>query len=91
MALALRSRMIFLKQLCRAQRPKAIKAAIKDLLDWAILIRQPRLGGYALFAGSDFDLDEAIGRAVAPVDHSSSRAFRSGSVSALRLPSGIIS
>ena len=48
--------------------PKAVKAAIKDLLDWAILIRQPRLGGYALFAGSDFDLEEAIGRAVVPVD-----------------------
>jgi hypothetical protein len=43
-------------------------AAIADLLDWAILIRQPRLGGYALFAGSDFDLDEAISRTMAPVD-----------------------
>jgi hypothetical protein len=42
-------------------------AAIKDLLDWAVLIRQPRLGGYALFAGSDFDLEDAIGRAIAPV------------------------
>ncbi|MBN3868027.1 ATP-binding protein [Gluconobacter kondonii] len=41
--------------------------AIKDLLDWAVLIRQPRLGGYALFAGSDFDLEDAIGRAIAPV------------------------
>ncbi len=48
--------------------PKAVKAAIKDLLDWAILIRQPRLGGYALFAGSDFDLEEAIERAIVPVD-----------------------
>ncbi|WP_454017704.1 hypothetical protein [Azospirillum sp. Marseille-Q6669] len=44
-------------------------AAIKDLLDWAVLIRQPRLGGYALFAGSDFDLEDAIGRAIAPVDN----------------------
>lgn len=44
-----------------------VRAAIKELLDWAILIRQPRLGGYALFAGSDFDLEEAISRAVAPV------------------------
>ena len=34
------------------------EAAIKDLLDWAVLIRQPRLGGYALFAGSDFDLEQ---------------------------------
>ncbi|NYF33823.1 hypothetical protein [Sphingopyxis sp. JAI108] len=48
--------------------PKAVRAAIKDLIDWAILINQPRLGGYALFAGSDFDLEEAIGRAVTPVD-----------------------
>lgn len=48
---------------------KVVRAAIKDLLDWAVLIRQPRLGGYALFAGSDFDLDEAIGRAEMPVDN----------------------
>ncbi len=47
---------------------KAISGAIKDLVDWAILIRQPRLGGYALFAGSDFDLEEAIGRAIQPAD-----------------------
>ncbi|RXF69996.1 ATP-binding protein [Hansschlegelia zhihuaiae] len=42
--------------------------AIADLLEWAVLIRQPRLGGYALFAGSDFDLEEAIARATSPVD-----------------------
>ncbi|MGI4796556.1 MAG: hypothetical protein ACRYG8_21345 [Janthinobacterium lividum] len=47
---------------------KARKSAIADLLDWAVLIRQPRLGGFALFAGSDFDLEEAIGRALVPVD-----------------------
>jgi hypothetical protein len=41
---------------------------IADLLEWAILIKQPRLGGYALFAGSDFDLEEAIVRAMIPVD-----------------------
>ncbi len=52
------------------QAPEAlVRAAIKELLDWAVLIRQPRLGGYALFAGSDFDLEEAIGRAVIPVDN----------------------
>jgi len=38
-----------------------VDAAVADLLSWAILMPQPRLGGYALFAGSDFDLDEAIG------------------------------
>ncbi|MCA3586374.1 MAG: ATP-binding protein [Methylocystis sp.] len=41
---------------------------IADLLEWAILIKQPRLGGYALFAGSDFDLEEAIARTTTPVD-----------------------
>jgi hypothetical protein len=51
--------------------PAQCLAAIVDLLDWAILIRQPRLGGYALFAGSDFDLDEAIARAVGPIDAAS--------------------
>lgn len=45
-----------------------VKSAIDDLLDWAVLIRQPRLGGYALFAGSDFDLEEAISRTITPVD-----------------------
>ncbi|MGN8171687.1 hypothetical protein [Agrobacterium sp. 22117] len=44
-----------------------IQAAISDLLDWAVLIRQPRLNGYALFAGSDFDLEEAINGATAPL------------------------
>ncbi|MES0198866.1 hypothetical protein [Mesorhizobium sp. M0011] len=42
--------------------------AITDLVDWAVLIRQPRLKGYALFAGSDFDLEEAIGRSVTQID-----------------------
>ncbi|MDP2082004.1 hypothetical protein [Pseudotabrizicola sp.] len=44
------------------------RAAIANLLDWAVLIRQPRLNGYALFAGSDFDLDEAITRSITPID-----------------------
>ncbi|MGO4129271.1 ATP-binding protein [Inquilinus sp. YAF38] len=43
------------------------QAAIADLLEWAIFIRQPRLNGYALFAGSDFDLEDAINKATAPL------------------------
>ncbi len=39
-----------------------VQDALEDLVNRAILIRQPRLGGYALFAGSDFDLDEAIAK-----------------------------
>jgi hypothetical protein len=42
----------------------AVQAAVADLVEWAILIEQPRLGGYALFAGSDFDLEDAIARAM---------------------------
>lgn len=41
---------------------KAVASAINDLVEWAVLIQQPRLGGYAMFAGSDFDLDAAIER-----------------------------
>ncbi|RVK08933.1 ATP-binding protein [Sinorhizobium medicae] len=50
-------------------------AAIADLLSWAILIRQPRLNGYALFAGSDFDLEEAISKATTPLDSSQMEAI----------------
>lgn len=42
------------------ERPEAVDEALRELVERAILIRQPRLGGYAIFAGSDFDLDEAI-------------------------------
>lgn len=44
-----------------------LSKVVTDLLEWAVLIRQPRLGGYALFAGSDFDLEDAITRSVAPI------------------------
>nr|WP_313635002.1 ATP-binding protein [Brevundimonas diminuta] len=44
--------------------PDAVVAALADLTERAILIRQPRLGGYALFAGSDFDLEGAISRQI---------------------------
>ena len=40
-----------------------VAQAINDLVDWTVLLRQPRLGGFALFAGSDFDLDSALSEA----------------------------
>lgn len=43
-----------------AAKAGEVEAALVELVERAVLIRQPRLGGYALFAGSDFDLDEAI-------------------------------
>lgn len=42
------------------EKAAAVDEALKELVERAILIKQPRLGGYAIFAGSDFDLDEAI-------------------------------
>ena len=44
------------------------EVAIADLVAWAVLVRQPRLSGYALFAGSDFDLEDAIKRSTGPMD-----------------------
>lgn len=50
----------FLRLCAPAATKPEVDAALAELVSRAILIRQPRLGGYALFAGSDFDLDEAI-------------------------------
>lgn len=45
-----------------------LPSILDDLVDQSILIAQPRLGGYGLFAGSDFDVDEAISRLVDDLD-----------------------
>lgn len=58
----------FLTEAVPTAKQAAVTAVITDLLDWAVLIRQPRLGGYALFAGSDFDLEDAINRTMVPID-----------------------
>ncbi|MCV3211095.1 hypothetical protein OHD62_31005 [Mesorhizobium sp. YC-39] len=50
--------------LCVASDEKAVLAeTLDDLVSKAILLRQPRLGTFALFSGSDFDLDESLQRA----------------------------
>ncbi|MER9545423.1 hypothetical protein NKI72_25800 [Mesorhizobium sp. M0437] len=48
--------------------PDDVSATLDDLVNRAILIRQARVGGYALFAGSDFDLDDAISKASLKLD-----------------------
>lgn len=51
-------------RLCVAKDEEARFAdTLEDLVSKAILLRQPRLGTFALFSGSDFDLDESIQRA----------------------------
>lgn len=58
----------FLTAAVSPEAASQVAAVTSDLVEWSILIRQPRLGGYALFAGSDFDLEDAIARATAPLD-----------------------
>lgn len=51
-------------RLCVTKEEEAILAkTLDDLVSKAILLRQPRLGTFALFSGSDFDLDESLQRA----------------------------
>jgi hypothetical protein len=51
-------------RLCVAKDEEACVAdTLDDLVSKAILLRQPRLGTFALFSGSDFDLDESLQRA----------------------------
>ncbi len=51
-------------RLCVAKDEVArVAETLDDLVAKAILLRQPRLGSFALFSGSDFDLDESLQRA----------------------------
>lgn len=51
-------------RLCVANREEMrVSNTLDDLVSKAILLRQPRLGTFALFSGSDFDLDESLQRA----------------------------
>lgn len=51
-------------QLCVARHEEErVADTLDDLVSKAILLRQPRLGTFALFSGSDFDLDESLQRA----------------------------
>lgn len=52
------------------ERETKVREALQELTDRAILIRQPRLGGYALFAGSDFDLEGELNRQIDALDAS---------------------
>lgn len=50
-------------RLCVSKDEEArVDETLDDLVSKAILLRQPRLGTFALFSGSDFDLDESLQR-----------------------------
>ncbi|USU07221.1 hypothetical protein NF700_00605 (plasmid) [Sphingomonadaceae bacterium OTU29MARTA1] len=42
-----------------------VQAALGELVEWSVLVHRKHLGGYAVFAGSDFDLDAAVVAATA--------------------------
>jgi hypothetical protein len=44
-------------------RERDIAAALDDLVGWSVLVHRKHLGAYAVFAGSDFDLDAAVAAA----------------------------
>ena len=44
---------------------KKIDAALKDLTKWSSVLFKKHLGGYGVFAGSDFDIEHALTKALA--------------------------
>lgn len=44
---------------------RKVEAALGELVEWSVLVHRKHLGGYAVFAGSDFDLDAAVAAAAA--------------------------
>lgn len=46
---------------------KRVSDALQQLAAWSLILFKKHLGGYAIFAGSDFDLDEALGTALSSI------------------------
>ncbi|NJC41045.1 hypothetical protein GGQ87_001303 [Brevundimonas alba] len=43
--------------------PKAVERILEELADWSVIIFRKHAGSYAIYAGSDFDIDAAVDRA----------------------------
>src|SRR5262249_42145900 len=54
-----------------------IKKAIKDLAAWSLALFKRHLGAYAIYAGSDFDIDQALSEALGNTKEIDFRALRS--------------
>ncbi|MDV6374157.1 hypothetical protein [Deinococcus arenicola] len=52
---------------CPHLSSEELSKIIDDLIEWAVFVRQPRLSGYAIFAGSDFDLQAALSETSQPL------------------------
>lgn len=49
------------------QKPPAVEAALEDLARWSVVVFRKHTESWAIFAGSDFDIDDAIRRADATI------------------------
>jgi hypothetical protein len=49
------------------QKPAAVEAALEDLARWSVVVFRKHTNSWAIFAGSDFDIDDAIRRADATI------------------------
>src|SRR5262249_24937302 len=67
-----RSGLLASPELLRASLPDvmehALLKALKQLSDWSFIIFKRYLNSYAIFAGSDFDIDQAVKEAIERVD-----------------------
>jgi hypothetical protein len=66
-----------LTQCTYGHSPTQIKKAIKDLVSWSLALFKRHLGAYAIYAGSDFDIDQALSEALGNIKEIDFRALRS--------------
>ena len=57
--------------------PKQITKALRDLVAWSLVLFKRHLGAYAIYAGSDFDIDQALKEAFEDIKEIDFRALRS--------------
>lgn len=56
------------EELLQSLYPKAnIKAILKDLTTWSVIILKKHLNAYSIYEGSDFDIDKALNEAYAAI------------------------
>ena len=56
---------------------KLVTKALSDLVRWSLAIFKRHLGAYAIYAGSDFDLEQALSEALEEIREIDFRALRS--------------
>jgi hypothetical protein len=57
--------------------PKQTKTALHDLVTWSLVLFKRHLGAYAIYAGSDFDIDQALSEALEEIKEINFQKLRS--------------